>query len=466
MEFNSTKTFLNEDFLLQNKISKLLYHEFAAKMPIIDYHNHLSPDILLKDIPFKNINAAWLDGDHYKWRVMRSLGIDENEITGNASDELKFKRWAQTVPYCVRNPLFHWTHLELKRYFEIDLLLQPSTAGEIFNKTNEMITKIRPSKIMKMFDVEVLCTTDDPTSDLKSHISLSKENKNLKVMPGFRPDNVVNISNLNYVNYIESLGKISNIEINSYKLLLESLENRIDFFDRNGCIISDHGLESMYCEDYNISEIEEIFKLRLSGKILNQKQVLKFKSSILFDLCSIYYQKGWTQQFHLGAIRNNNSLLMKKIGYDAGCDSIGDFSQAKSMSDFFNRLNNEDQLTNTIVYNLNPSMNKVFASMIGNFSSSKVSMQFGTAWWYLDQKDGIEEHISTLSNLGLLSKFIGMLTDSRSFLSFPRHEYFRRILCNIIGKDIDEGLLPSDINFFGKIVQNICYYNAKNFFKL
>lgn len=465
MDFSSNNTFLNEDFLLQNKTSKLLYHEFAADMPIIDYHNHLSPKVMSENKVFSNINSAWLDDDHYKWRVMRLRGIDENEITGNASNDLKFKRWAETVPFLVRNPLFHWTHLELKRYFNINTLLQPNTADTIFNQTNELINRIRPLDLMKKFNVKVLCTTDDPIDNLEFHIKLSNNKTDYKILPGFRPDNAINISDLNYIKYIEKLGFVSGNKIDSYEELLDSLKKRIEFFDINGCKISDHGLESLHSKKYDISEIEKIFKMRIAGVIPKKKEVLKFKSCLLFDLCKIYCDKGWTQQFHLGAIRNNNKILLKKIGFDVGCDSIGDFRQANSMSDFFNNLNNEDSLTNTVVYNLNPSMNEVFATMIGNFSNAKVSMQFGTAWWYLDQKDGIEKQINALSNLGLISKFIGMLTDSRSFLSFPRHEYFRRIVCNMIGKDIEGGLLPNDIKFFGAIVKDICFNNARNFFK-
>ena len=465
MQFSSTKSFLNEDFLLQNNFSKILYHDFAKQMPIIDYHNHLCPKILSENNPFSNINSAWLDGDHYKWRVMRSLGIDENEITGNASSEIKFRRWSETVPHCVRNPLFHWTHLELKRYFGINYLLQPSTCDKIFAETNEIVTQMRPQEILKKFDVRVLCTTDDPVDDLKFHKKLKVRNKKTKVLPGFRPDNAINILNDAYIKYIQKLESVSTIKINSYEKLLEALQKRIDFFDKNGCKISDHGLESLFCDQYDLTSAAKIFKSRLLGIIPNNNDASKFKSCLLIDLAKIYFQKGWTQQFHLGALRNNNSVLLDKIGYDAGCDSIGDFKQARAMSYFFDKLNSEGVLAKTIIYNLNPSMNEVFASMIGNFSSSKVSMQYGAAWWYLDQKEGIENHINTLSNSGLLSKFIGMLTDSRSFLSFPRHEYFRRILCNLIGDDINKGLLPNDIKFFGEMVQNICYNNAEKFFK-
>ncbi len=465
MQFSSTKSFLNEDFLLQNNFSKILYHDFAKQMPIIDYHNHLCPKILSENNPFSNINSAWLDGDHYKWRVMRSLGIDENEITGNASSEIKFRRWSETVPHCVRNPLFHWTHLELKRYFGINYLLQPSTCDKIFAETNELVTQMRPQEILKKFDIRVLCTTDDPVDDLKFHKKLKVRNKKTKVLPGFRPDNAINILNDGYIKYIQKLESVSTIKINSYEKLLEALQKRIDFFDKNGCKISDHGLESLFYDKYDLPSAAKIFKSRLLGIIPNNNDVSKFKSCLLIDLAKIYFKKGWTQQFHLGALRNNNSVLLKKIGYDAGCDSIGDFKQARAMSCFFDTLNSEGVLAKTIIYNLNPSMNEVFASMIGNFSSSKVSMQYGAAWWYLDQKEGIENHINTLSNSGLLSKFIGMLTDSRSFLSFPRHEYFRRILCNLIGDDINNGLLPNDIKFFGEMVQNICYNNAEKFFK-
>jgi len=465
MEFESTNSFINDDFLLENKFSKILFHEYAANMPIIDYHNHLLPSVISENKNFSSINSAWLDEDHYKWRVMRALGIDENEITGDASEKIKFNKWAEAVPMTVRNPIFHWTHLELKRYFNINKLLQPSNSEEIFNQTNELIRKIKPVDLLVKFNVKTLCTTDDPIDDLLSHIKISNTENRLKVLPGFRPDEALKISNENFINYLNKLSLISDLKIDSYESLLASLSKRIDYFHNNGCRISDHGLEHLYAEKYKKLEIEAIFNRRLFGKIPSKKEDFMFKSSLLFDLCKFYYNKGWTQQFHLGAIRNNNFYLLNKIGVDVGCDSIGDFSQAKMMSDFFNKLNSEGLLSNTIVYNLNPSMNEVFATMIGNFSSSKVSMQFGTAWWYLDQKDGMEKQINALSNMGVISKFIGMLTDSRSFLSFPRHEYFRRIICNMIGKDINKGILPSDIKFFGKMIQDISYNNADNYFK-
>ena len=466
MKLKSTNSFINEDFLLENKFSKILYFDFASKMPIIDYHNHLSPKAISENKKFSNINSVWLDGDHYKWRVMRSLGFDESFITGDASNETKFNKWSEAVPLSSRNPIFHWTHLELKRYFNIDKILQPSTANEIYLETNRIIKKKSPVDLIVESNVKILCTTDDPIDDLKNHIKFSKNENKLKMLPTFRPDLVFNITSDKFLSYISSLSKKTNFSINSYESLIFSLSKRIDFFHDNGCRLSDHGFEHIYAQDYKKENIEKIFVNKLSGISPTRKEALMYKSSILYDLCCLYAKKGWTQQFHLGAIRNNNSNLFNTIGPDVGCDSIGDFSQAQKMSSFFNKLNSYGLLTNTIVYNLNPSMNEVFASMIGNFSSSNISMHHGSAWWYLDQKDGIEKQINSLSSVGVISKFIGMVTDSRSFLSFPRHEYFRRIISNIFGNDIKKGLIPNDLDFYGKIIQDICFNNAEKSLKL
>jgi glucuronate isomerase len=463
------KTFLSDDFLLQNDFAKKMYHNYAKPLPIIDYHNHLSPKEIAEDKQFDNITQAWLYGDHYKWRAMRAFGINEKYISGNASDKEKFLKWAEVAPFTIRNPLFHWTHLELKGYFGIDEILNSENAEAIYEKTSKMLQQKSHSAngLLKMRNVESLCTTDDPIDSLEYHISIQKDETKVKTFPTFRPDKSFAVEDSKSYNlYLSELEKVSKLKINSYTDLLKALEIRIDFFDKNGCRLSDHGLEQLYFfenENYTISDIFDKVK---TNNVLTADEVAFFKSKTMIALGKMYHQKGWTQQLHLGAIRNNNKRLLKELGPDTGFDSIGDFSQAKALSGFLNELESTNQLTKTIIYNLNPSYNEVFATMAGNFNDGTVrgKVQFGAAWWFLDQKDGMEKQIETVSSQGLLSCFVGMLTDSRSFLSFPRHEYFRRILCNIIGKDVENGELPNDEKFLGKIVSDICYYNAKNYF--
>jgi glucuronate isomerase len=466
MEFKSNKSFIKENFLLENKTAEQLYFDYAESMPIIDYHNHLPPDVIANNKPFDGINEIWLSGDHYKWRAMRTLGIEEKFITGNGtSNKEKFDKWAYTVPFTVGNPLFHWTHLELERYFDINILLQTSTSKEIFEETNRQLKTLLPRQLMKNMKVEMLCTTDDPIDDLSNHQKIALSAKGPKVFPGFRPDRIFGIKQNNYLDYINSLSEISGLEITNLDGLLEALRSRVSYFHKNGCRMSDHGLEFAYSSNYTLTEVNTIFKNRLLGKIPTPEQEIIFNSCVLFELFKMYYDFEWTQQLHLGALRGNNKKLKKQLGADVGCDSIGDFPQAKSLSKLLGRLNDIDKLTNTILYNLNPAMNEVFATMPGNFNNEKVEIQWGTAWWFLDQKEGMELQLRTLSNMGLLSKFIGMLTDSRSFLSFPRHEYFRRLLCNMIGFDIENGMLPNDKSFFGVMIQNISYHNLKKFIK-
>ena len=465
MEFNSTGTFINENFLLHNKTAVRLYFDYAVSMPIIDYHNHLPPDVIAANQPFEGINQIWLDGDHYKWRAMRSLGVPEKFITGKeVNNKEKFDQWAYTVPFTVGNPLYHWTHLELERYFGIKTLLQPSTSSAIFEDTNRQLLDITPKVLLNDMKVEMLCTTDDPIDDLSYHqkISVSKE-PGPEVLPGFRPDKIFGIQEAQYLDYIESLGNSSNTEIKDLNSLFEALKSRINYFHQNGCRISDHGLEFTHASDFTHAKANNILEKRLSGSLPTVQEASLFNSCVLYELFVMYSDFGWTQQLHLGALRGNNQKLKMQLGADVGCDSIGDFAQAKNLSKLLGMLNDNNKLTNTIIYNLNPSMNEVFATMPGNFNNDKVEIQWGTAWWFLDQKDGMELQMKTLSNMGLLSKFIGMLTDSRSFLSFPRHEYFRRLLCNMIGDDIEKGLLPNDLPFFGKMVENICYNNLKEF---
>jgi glucuronate isomerase len=466
------QSFINDDFLLQSDAAKELYHQHAEHQPIIDYHCHLNPEYIANDRQFDNLGQIWLEGDHYKWRAMRSNGIDEKYCTGkDTSDWEKFEKWAETVPYTMRNPLYHWTHLELKRAFGVDKLLSPATAKEIFDEcTAKLRTKEYSARgLMKKFNVEVVCTTDDPVDSLNYHIALKQEGFGIKVLPAWRPDKAMAVENpVEYQKYVEKLSEVSGVTIRKFDDLLQALRVRHDFFADLGCKLSDHGIEEFYAEKWSKSEIEAIFNKVYGGKELTQEEIRKFKSAMLYEGAVMDWEKGWTQQFHYGAIRNNNSRMMKQLGPDTGFDSIGDFTVAKAMSAFFDSLDVSGKLTKTIIYNLNPRDNDLVATMIGNFQDGSVpgKMQFGAAWWFLDQKSGIEAQLNSLSNLGLLSRFVGMLTDSRSFLSYPRHEYFRRILCNLIGNDVENGLLPaSEMDFLGKMVENISYFNAKNFFE-
>lgn len=463
------KTFLNEDFLLQTKTARTLYHEYAKDMPIIDYHNHLPPDQILGDKVFENITQVWLYGDHYKWRAMRTNGINEKYCTGDATDYQKFEKWAETVPYTLRNPLYHWTHLELQRYFDVHEVLSPASSKRIYDDCTAKIQTPDYSvrNLLGKMNVKVVCTTDDPLDSLEFHQAYHNDSTaNVKMLPAFRPDKFILIENPNFATYIQKLGAIVNIEISTYEDLLKALRSRADFFANNGCQLCDHGLEQLYAADFTPEQANTAFQKAISGKSLSSEDALIFKSAILHALGVMYHELGWTQQFHIGALRNNNTRALRVLGPDTGWDSIGDYSQAMSLSKFLGRLDEHDQLAKTIIYNLNPADNEIIATMIGNFNDGSIAgkVQFGSGWWFLDQKDGMERQINALSNMGLLSRFIGMLTDSRSFLSFPRHEYFRRILCNILGNDIENGEIPNDIKWTGQIVQNICYNNAKDYF--
>lgn len=465
------KKFLDENFLLQNETAQQLYHKHAEKLPIIDYHCHLIPAMVAEDYQFKTLTEIWLGGDHYKWRAMRTNGVDEKYCTGkDTSDWEKFEKWAETVPYTMRNPLYHWTHLELKRAFGIEKLLSPKTAREIYEEcTAKLQTKEYSAKnLMRKFNVEVVCTTDDPVDSLEYHAKVKKEGFEIKMLPAWRPDKAMAVENPTVFRaYIEKLGQTADVNIVVFDDLITALRKRHDFFSEMGCKLSDHGIEEFYAEDYTENEIKTIFNKVYSGKELTKEEILKFKSAMMVIFAELDWEKGWVQQFHYGAIRNNNTRLFKLLGPDTGFDSIGTFTTAKAMSKFFDRLDVQNKLTKTIIYNLNPADNEVVATMIGNFQDGSVpgKMQFGAAWWFLDQKDGIEKQLNTLSVLGLLSRFVGMLTDSRSFLSYPRHEYFRRILCNLLGNDIENGLLPyQELDFIGQMVKNISYYNAKSYF--
>ena len=464
------RSFIHEDFLLQTDAAKELYHNHSKHQPIIDYHCHLNPAEIANNRQFDNLGQIWLEGDHYKWRAMRTNGVDEHYCTGKATDWEKFEKWAETVPNTMRNPLYHWTHLELKTAFGVDELLNPSTARKIFDTCTEQLRtpEFSARGLMKKYKVQMVGTTDDPVDTLEHHISLKNEGFEVKVLPTWRPDKAMAVENPTlYRAYVEKLSAVSGVSISNYTDLLTALRNRHDFFASVGCSLSDHGIEEFYAEPYTQTEIAAIFDKVYGGKELSQEEILKFKSAMLYEGAIMDWEKGWTQQFHYGTIRNNNTRLFKQLGPDTGFDSIGDFTVAKAMSRFLNSLDTENKLAKTIIYNLNPRDNDLIATMIGNFQDGSVAgkIQFGSGWWFLDQKMGMEAQMNSLSNLGLLSRFVGMLTDSRSFLSYPRHEYFRRILCNLLGDDIEKGLLPaSEMKFIGKIVEDISYNNAKNYF--
>lgn len=464
-----SKLFMSEDFLLQTKTAQLLYEEYAKQMPIIDYHCHLSPQQIAEDIKFENLTQGWLYGDHYKWRAMRTSGVDESYCTGDKSDYEKFEKWAATVPYTMRNPLYHWTHLELKRYFGINELLDPTTAKSVYENASAQIQTDSFSirNLIRKMNVKVICTTDDPIDSLEYHKTLAESGFEVKIKPAFRPDKAMEVSNAaNFTAYIKKLEVVTNLSVSSFEDYLFALQNRHDFFASMGCSVSDHGLEEIYVEDFTGQEIEAIFTKVYGGKDLSLIEQRKFKSCMLLHFAEWDWEKGWVQQYHLGALRNNNSRMLSKLGPDTGWDSIGDFSQASALSKFLNKLDSEDKLAKTIIYNLNPADNELMASMIGNFNDGSVAgkIQFGSGWWFLDQKDGIIKQLNALSNMGLVSRFVGMLTDSRSFLSFPRHEYFRRILCNLFGDEIENGELPNDTKWVGQIIQDICYNNANEYF--
>jgi glucuronate isomerase len=462
--------FINDNFLLETKYAEELYHGYSKNLPIIDYHNHLPPQQIAEDKIFNTITDVWINGDHYKWRAMRTLGIKEQFITGTASDKDKFLSWAKTVPYAMRNPLYHWTHLELARYFDIYDLLNEQSAEHIYQITSEKLNSpdYTCRQLLKKANVEFVCTTEDPTDSLQYHQQLANSDYSVKVSTAFRPDKAILINNDGYNDYINSLEKVVGTAINSYTDLRDALKNRIEFFHNNGCRISDHGLSHLYFETFTENEINTIFKNKRENKVVSDEEASKFQSAILLFLCEAYHQYGWVQQFHLGALRNNNARMHRILGPDTGWDSIGDYPQAQKLSAFLNALDSKDKLCKTIIYNLNPADNEVMATMIGNFNDGSVKgkVQWGSGWWFLDQKDGMTKQINALSSMGLISCFIGMLTDSRSFLSFPRHEYFRRILCNLLGNEIKNGELPNDMAWIGKLVSDISYYNAKTYFNL
>jgi glucuronate isomerase len=463
------KKFLDENFLLQTSTAQKLYHEFAKEMPIIDYHCHLPPGPIADDSNFQNLTQPWLYGDHYKWRAMRTNGVDEEYCTGNKTDLEKFKKWAETVPYTLRNPLYHWTHLELQRYFGIHELLNADSAQKIYDEATAKLQTREYSvrNLLRKMNVRVVCTTDDPVDSLEYHQKIKEDGFEIKILPAYRPDKAMNVDDAAGFNgYLSKLESASNTSIITYSDYLDALKDRHDFFASMGGSVSDHGLEEMYAEEYTDDEIEKAFNKIRSGKELTRGENLKFRSAMLYVFAVWDHEKGWVQQYHLGALRNNSARMLKQLGPDTGWDSIGDFSQGKALAKFLGRLDSNNQLAKTILYNLNPADNELMATMTGNFNDGSVpgKIQYGAAWWFLDQKDGMTKQLNALSNMGLLSRFVGMLTDSRSFLSFPRHEYFRRLLCNLFGEDIENGELPDDMAWTGKIIRDICYNNAENYF--
>ncbi|RZK79496.1 MAG: glucuronate isomerase [Pedobacter sp.] len=460
-----------EDFLLTNETAKVLYYDYAKNLPIIDYHNHLPPQEIAENKKFETITEIWLKGDHYKWRGMRALGVDEEYITGSASDKEKFNAWATIVPATVRNPLFHWTHMELKDPFGYNSYLNASSAAEVYEHCNKLLSTDQYSTqgLLNHFNVKMVGTTDDPCDDLQYHSKIASGDFTVKVKPSFRPDKALQIDkSKQFRDYIKRLSEVSGVIISDLESLIGALSQRADHFEKHHCSISDHGLSALpFTQTLTVAEQKE-FSSFLDNESAEFSNPDAFAGYVLTALCKIYHEKGWVQQFHLGAIRNNNHGMFQKLGADSGYDSIGDFSHAERMSAFFGNLSLTDQLSKTIIYNLNPADNEMFAAMTGNFAEGgiKGKIQFGSGWWFLDQKDGIEKQLNALSNMGIVSNFVGMLTDSRSFLSYSRHEYFRRILCNLLGAEMEGGLLPNDQQWIGKIVSDICYYNAEEYFGL
>ena len=466
------KQFMDENFLLQSETAQKLYHSYAADAPILDYHCHINPQEIYEDRQFENITQVWLGGDHYKWRFMRSCGVDEKYITGDASDKEKFLKWAEVLGKAIGNPLFHWSHLELKKYFGYNGVLNKKTAEEVWELCNKRLAEKDMSvrNIIRQSNVTLICTTDDPVDSLEWHKKIAEDDSfDVQVLPAWRPDKAMAVEvPADFRAYVEKLAEVSGVAISNFEDMVTALRKRHDFFAEQGCKLSDHGIEEFYAEDYTDAEIKAIFNKVYGGAELTKEEILKFKSAMLVIFGEMDWEKGWTQQFHYGAIRNNNSKMFKLLGADTGFDSIGEFTTAKAMSKFLDRLNSKGKLTKTILYNLNPCANEVIATMLGNFQDGTIpgKIQFGSGWWFLDQKDGMEKQMNALSVLGLLSRFVGMLTDSRSFLSYPRHEYFRRTLCNLVGRDIENGEIPaSEMDRVNQMIEDISYYNAKNFFK-
>jgi glucuronate isomerase len=464
------KGFMREDFLLTNSTAVKLYHEYAKDMPIIDYHCHLSPKEIYENKQFRNITDIWLDGDHYKWRLMRANGIEEDYITGNKSDYEKFIAWAKTVPMTIGNPLFHWTHLELQRFFNIDNLLNERTADDIWEKTSEKLAdgSLRARDFITASKVEVVCTTDDPVDSLEYHLKIKElENFDTAVLPSFRPDKGLEINRQGFSNWVKCLEEAANISIDSYDRFLEALESRVRFFHSVGGRVSDHALDRVVYEEVTKEEAGRIFeKVMLQGQSITEEEERKYKTYTLIFLGKLYKELDWVMQFHIHALRNNSTKGFESLGPDTGYDAMDDGEIAKPLASLFNQLEREESLPKTVVYSLNPKDNPVIATVIGSFQGGGVpgKMQFGTAWWFNDQREGMLDQMKTLSNMGLFSQFIGMLTDSRSFLSYTRHEYFRRLVCDLVGTWVEQGEVPFDEELLERVIKGICYHNAKSYF--
>ncbi len=461
---------LSENFLLDTAASQRLFHEYASAAPIIDYHNHLSAAEIAEDRTHTSITALWLETDHYKWRAMRANGIAEEYVSGSASDSRKFEMWARTVPYTIRNPIFHWTHLELVRAFGIDKLLCPATAGDVYDAANELLASpdFSARRLAERSGARILCTTDDPVETLEFHRRVRSESRSIQVLPTFRPDRVLAVTEPESFNgWLELLEACVNREIRRYDDLLEALDQRHATFHDAGCRLADHGIETFYAAEFSERSVIRTFDKVRSGRAPGDSETEEFRSAVSYDLARMNHSRGWVQQFHVGPIRNVCSRLTRTIGPDAGCDSVGDRNHAKNMARFFDRLDRDGILAKTILYNVNPRDNAVFATMAGNFNdgSTPGKMQYGPAWWFLDQEHGIIDHLSAISNYGLLHRFVGMVTDSRSILSlFSRHEYFRRILCNVLGRDMENGRIPNDLDWVGSLVRAISHENAEKYF--
>jgi len=465
------KSFLDENFLLDSPTAVRLFYDYAAPQPIIDYHCHLPPDQLASNHRFSTLTQIWLNGDHYKWRAMRSNGVPERFCTGEATDWEKFEMWAKTVPQTLRNPLYHWTHMELRKPFGVkDTLLNPRSARAIYDHCNAKLAQddFTTQGLLRQFHVVVVCTTDDPVDTLEAHQRHAlKSGATTKLLPTWRPDKAMAVSDVKAWNlWVDSLQAAADVAVSSFETFLAALQRRHDFFHQVGCRISDHGIEQIVAEPYTPEEIDAIFAKARAMHALSPVEQDQFRSAMLYELALMDHASGWAQQFHLGAMRNNSTRRMRSLGPDTGFDSIGDYPQAAALARFLDRLDATDQLSKTILYNLNPADNEVMATMIGNFQDGSCpgKIQFGSAWWFLDQKDGMERQLGALSSLGLLSRFVGMLTDSRSFLSYSRHEYFRRLLCNLLGNDVEHGLVPNDMDLLGNMVRDICYRNAQAYF--
>lgn len=464
-------SYINKDFMLSSGTASELYHKVAESLPIIDYHCHLSPQQIAQNIKFEDITQLWLSEDHYKWRALRANGVPEEYVTGkNHTAWEKFEKWAETVPYTMRNPLYHWTHLELSRVFGIDRILSPKTARDIFEECNEKLSseQFRGQALIRKFNVETICTTDDPSDDLKWHRQIAEHPFGTKVLPTWRPDRAITVESSSYRDYIETLGAAAGMEIRSYDELLEALQRRHDYFGSLGCRLSDHGMDRFYASEYTHAEVDSIFRRALEGKAVSAGEVDKFRSAFMFDAAVMDAESGWAQQFHVGPIRNNNTKMFREVGPDTGFDAILDLEISANGHRFLDRLASEDKLAKTILYCLNPKDNEVMAALAGTFNDGTCpgKVQLGAAWWFLDQEAGMRAQMETVSMIGLLSRFVGMLTDSRSFVSYTRHEYFRRILCDLIGRDVENGKLPaSEMDRIEGMVADISYYNAKNYFK-